>query len=268
MAKKKFALRPDQIKPLATNRGCCVATDMIVVEGRKVGYFYRDEPQDQQDSGWVFTAGRESPDYMDDARNHGVYNVNSLANYDPEIIPFLDAPTGCSFEREGGIGRFVQVHGERYEPHYESGPSSASPAQKGPPPGVPLVEGSYLVTDNWSIQLPERFARSMEGKTMVLWRPGFTVRITVWNNDPGNSRAERLAALKRAVSKKRYAEQEAESPYLTRYSYRLRDESDDHTRSKCYQVVLSEASHLHLAFYFDEVAEVQLARTLVESVTI
>lgn len=268
MAKKKFALRPDQIKPLATNRGVCVATDMIVVEGRKVGYFYRDKTQDKEDSGWVFTAGRESPDYMDDARNHGVYNVNTLANYDPEIIPFLDAPPGCSFEREGGVGRFVQVHGVRYEPHPESGPSSATRAPKWPPPGFPLVEGSYLVTDDWSIELPERFARRVEEQTLVLWRPGLTLRITVWNNDPGNGRAERLAAIKRAASKKRYAEQEAESPYLTRYSYRLRDESDDGPVEALYGFVLSEKSQLHLAIYFDDAAEEQLARTLVESVKI
>ena len=37
MAEKKFALCVDQIKPLPENRGGCLATDMITVEGRKVG---------------------------------------------------------------------------------------------------------------------------------------------------------------------------------------------------------------------------------------
>src|SRR5688500_16321036 len=73
MAKKQFALRADQIKPLAKNRGSCFATDMITVEGRKVGYMYREEPRNDQDSGWVFTAGQESQCYMDDADNHGIY---------------------------------------------------------------------------------------------------------------------------------------------------------------------------------------------------
>ena len=31
---------------------------------------------------------------MDEASNHGVYDVNTIANYDPDIIPLLDAPVG------------------------------------------------------------------------------------------------------------------------------------------------------------------------------
>ena len=75
MAKKKFARRADQFEPLAENRGGCFATDMITVEGRKVGYMYRDEPRNKQDSGWVFTAGDESQAYMDNADNHGIYDI-------------------------------------------------------------------------------------------------------------------------------------------------------------------------------------------------
>jgi hypothetical protein len=102
---KKFALRGDQIKPLAKNRGACFATDMITVEGRKVGYMYREEADEDGDSGWRFMSGHESQDYMDDPDNHGLYDVNTIANYDPQIIPLLDAPCGCAFEREGGSGR-------------------------------------------------------------------------------------------------------------------------------------------------------------------
>lgn len=109
---KKFALRADQIKPLAENYGGCFATDMITVDGRKVGYMYREEPDNDVDSGWRFMSGRESDDYMDDAANHGVYDVNTIANYDPEIIPFLDAPIGSAFERKNGKGRFVEVEDE------------------------------------------------------------------------------------------------------------------------------------------------------------
>jgi hypothetical protein len=39
-----------------------------------------------------------------------VYDVNTIANYDPEIIPFLDAPVGSAFERENGTGLFAEVH--------------------------------------------------------------------------------------------------------------------------------------------------------------
>jgi hypothetical protein len=109
---KKFALPADQIKPLAKNRGDCFASDMITVAGRNVGYMYREEPNNDIDSGWRFMSGFESQEYVDDADNLAIYDVNTIANYDPGIIPFLDAPVGSAFEREGGIGAFVAIVNE------------------------------------------------------------------------------------------------------------------------------------------------------------
>ena len=111
-SQKKFALRADQIGPLAEGHGGCFATDMITVEGRRVGYMYREEPDNEIDSGWRFMAGRESPEYMDEADNHAIYDVNTVAHYDPDIIPLLNAPVGSVFEREGGTGGFVAVEDE------------------------------------------------------------------------------------------------------------------------------------------------------------
>jgi hypothetical protein len=113
MAGKTFALRAEQIKPLVEARGYCIATDMITVDGRRVGYMYRVEPDDEHDSGWIFMSGHESQDYMDDAANHGIYALNTIANYDPDIIPFLSAPPGAAFERQGPSGRLTRVVGER-----------------------------------------------------------------------------------------------------------------------------------------------------------
>jgi hypothetical protein len=98
---KQFALRADQIKPLATGRGGAIASDRITVDGKLVGYMYRSAPRNPQDSGWAFLAGDESDTYMADSSRHGIYDVNTIANYDPSIIPFLDAPVGSTFIREG-----------------------------------------------------------------------------------------------------------------------------------------------------------------------
>ncbi|MBX9789664.1 MAG: DUF2185 domain-containing protein [Pirellulales bacterium] len=115
--KKSFRLLPEQITPIATGRGGCIATDMITVEGRKVAFMYRQTPHNEIDSGWRFTSGFESDEYMDDAKNHAVYDVNTIANYDPEIIPFLDAPIGSTFERQNGNGAFLKV--ECFQPDGE-----------------------------------------------------------------------------------------------------------------------------------------------------
>jgi hypothetical protein len=109
MSGKQFRLRADQIKPLVPGRGGCLATDMITVQGRKVGYMYREESAFGVDSGWRFLAGVESQEYLDDPDNSAVYDVNTVANYDPEIIPYLDAPVGSAFERDGSHGGFNEV---------------------------------------------------------------------------------------------------------------------------------------------------------------
>ncbi len=105
---KKFKLSAQEIQDIARGHGGCIATDMITVDGNKVGYFYRDEPRDAIDSGWCFMAGIESQEYMDDSKNHAIYDVNTIANYDPEIIPFLDAPIGSAFERNPE-GKIVEI---------------------------------------------------------------------------------------------------------------------------------------------------------------
>lgn len=107
---KKFKILATDIKPLALGRGGCIATDMITVEGRKVAFMYREMPDNDVDSGWRFMSRYESPEYMDDPDNHAIYDVNTIANYDAEIVPFLDAPIGSTFERPGGAGAFVEVH--------------------------------------------------------------------------------------------------------------------------------------------------------------
>ena len=108
--KKPFRLRADQIRPIATGYGWCIATDMITCGGRKVGFMYREATERDLGSGWRFMSGYESDEYMNDADNHAVYDVNTIANYDPDIVPFLDAPVGSAFERENGTGPFVEVH--------------------------------------------------------------------------------------------------------------------------------------------------------------
>ena len=78
----------------------CIATNRITVEGYKVGYCYREEPDGGWDSGWRFTAGDESEAYMDDPNNAGIYKLNTICNDDPDIIPLLNTPAPCAFARD------------------------------------------------------------------------------------------------------------------------------------------------------------------------
>ena len=104
---KRFRLSADQIKPFARGHGYCIATDRITVDGLPVRYMYREAPDKPGDSGWRFFAGDESDDYANDAENLALYDVNTIANYDQDIIPHLSAPYGSAFERNAKPGRFM-----------------------------------------------------------------------------------------------------------------------------------------------------------------
>ncbi|HBE68544.1 MAG TPA: DUF2185 domain-containing protein [Planctomycetaceae bacterium] len=106
---KSFRLSADEIRPLAQNRGACTATDMITVDGLKVGYMYREASINDVDSGWRFFSGCETQEYVDDSTNSAFYDINTIANYDPDIIDWLDAPIGAAFERLSDGGDLVPV---------------------------------------------------------------------------------------------------------------------------------------------------------------
>jgi hypothetical protein len=106
---KKFKLRPEEIAPIALGLGGCLATDRIVVDGCPVGYMRREVPINPDDSGWRFFAGDETPEYMAENANHGVYDVNTIVNCDPAILPFIDSDIGSEFERDEGDNDFILV---------------------------------------------------------------------------------------------------------------------------------------------------------------
>lgn len=108
---KHYRLAADQLRPVAVGYGSCYATDRITVDGAKVGYCYREAPDNDVDSGWRFFAGDETPEYMDDADRIAIYDINTIANCDPEITALIEAPVGSAFER-GDDGGFVAVEVE------------------------------------------------------------------------------------------------------------------------------------------------------------
>jgi hypothetical protein len=105
---KRFKIPGDQIRRLIPAMGGCLATDHIVVDGKKVGYMYREQPNFESDSGWRFFSGDESQAYLDDAKRSGIYDVNTIANYDAAILPYLEAEAGSAFGRVAGTDRFEQ----------------------------------------------------------------------------------------------------------------------------------------------------------------
>ena len=76
-----------------------VVSKKVTRDGWKVGFMMREEPNDDQDSGWQFFAGDEDNDYLDDYKNLDLCMVNSIAGIDPAIMKYIDSPVGARFVR-------------------------------------------------------------------------------------------------------------------------------------------------------------------------
>ncbi len=78
----------------------CLASNKITKDGWKVGYMYREEPDEGvPDSGWRFMKGDESEEYNNDSNNVNVFDLNTICNYDPDIIKYLEYPIGTALIR-------------------------------------------------------------------------------------------------------------------------------------------------------------------------
>jgi hypothetical protein len=250
---KRLKLAQSEIKSLAVGYGGCIASDKITVGGERVCFMTRDEPVDKVDSGWVFLAGTETQAYRDDKSHFAVYDVNTIANYDREIVPLLHALPGARFERVKNEGPLVPCEGVQ--------PAFGKP--RWPPPGFPLVEGLYAMTKSWSLALPERFALRIEDGSLVLWRSGVTLWINAFDNPDDIPQATRLASMKKVMSSAAMDVREERTGPLTRLTYRLRDDKTD-SLTTC---VFSDAGQIQMAIYFDHEGDAAEAVQIAASVT-
>lgn len=88
--------------------GYIIASNQVAKEGRPVGYLYREEPDNENDSGWRVFSGEESQEYADDAANFAMYNASTILEIDPTIVTLLDSPWPVAFERSAS-GAFTKL---------------------------------------------------------------------------------------------------------------------------------------------------------------
>lgn len=78
----------------------CIVSDKITKEGFKVGYMYREKPSNKMpDTGWIFMAGDEDDEYINNSNNLHVFAINTICNYDKDIIPYLNSKIGSAYIR-------------------------------------------------------------------------------------------------------------------------------------------------------------------------
>lgn len=114
--RKKWALPRSALENILDWDGPdgCYATDRITVDNEKVGIMYREPPESKLDSGWRFMAGDENEEYMNNIDNTDIFRLNTICNYDTDIIEYLDNPIGSAFYRnKNGDFRPMDFHSKK-----------------------------------------------------------------------------------------------------------------------------------------------------------
>ena len=109
MSNQELGENQQELKALVPPMGYCKASNKIMIEGMKVGFMYREEPDDNNDSGWRFLSGTENQRYVDDEKNHQKIEVNVVANLDPAIVSYLDRFFETDLERIPGKDSFQVI---------------------------------------------------------------------------------------------------------------------------------------------------------------
>jgi len=92
----------------------CFATKKIIYEKNKIGYFYREEPMEEEkdgikDSGWRFLEGDENQEDLDDSENSQFVSLGLILNIDDSFLELLEKPIGSAFARNKETGKFIHV---------------------------------------------------------------------------------------------------------------------------------------------------------------
>lgn len=90
----------------------CFVTNRVLNDGVRAGYLYREEPDEEKDSGWRITANDESDEYMDNSENCAYVSLGAVLTKDDSFVHLLDSPVGSAFIRDNESGAFFELSSE------------------------------------------------------------------------------------------------------------------------------------------------------------
>lgn len=108
---RKFMSLKEAYQPMIERREMMsktvIVSKKVREEGWKIGYGLRSEPTNDRDSGWFFSVGDESDEYINDPKNLELWLVNSVLMYDDALNEFITSPCGTAI---------VRVASDKFEP--------------------------------------------------------------------------------------------------------------------------------------------------------
>jgi len=139
----------------------------------------------------------------------------------------------------------------------------ATTAMSADPPKFPTVTGRYQMTDNWSVELKDEYKKRYEDGSLVLWRPGITSWIVLYNAKPKMTREDALKWRKQDADKQRVQEFATSDEKHLRWAYLLFEKTGDEQRWALYSFTFGQDSgHVMMVTYFDDKKDLEKAKLL------
>lgn len=89
--------------------GYIIASNEVISGKKPVGYLYREEPDNENDSGWRLFSGEETQEYADDPRNFAMYNASTIVDLHSDVRELLGEECPVEFERDKVTGEFTKI---------------------------------------------------------------------------------------------------------------------------------------------------------------
>lgn len=86
-----------------------IVSNRVARDGEPACWLYREEPDNERDSGWRVFAGDESDEYVDGAENCSLMPLRELISADPSVEAVLTEPAPAAFERDSRDDDFVRA---------------------------------------------------------------------------------------------------------------------------------------------------------------
>lgn len=133
------------------------------------------------------------------------------------------------------------------------------------PADFPLVSGIYKMTKGWEIDLGnQEFRRRVEDGSLVIWRPGITMWIGVWEYPKEESRSSFIER-KRSRSGLPSGSEIIEIPAngnTSYFGYFFSETEQGSERWSLQTFTFGPSDHVLMAIYFDDKRDVETAKKL------
>lgn len=127
-------------------------------------------------------------------------------------------------------------------------------------PDYHVITGAYRMEQNWSIDLPYRFNKRNEKDRVVIWRPGFTIKINFRDNDRAETIEKRLTRIKEKVPSEAFDIKAGHENEIVRFEYRITAKKGSSGFHELHGFVIGDVSHVEMVFSFERESDLEIAR--------